>query len=215
MKPLIVLSLPNSGTTWFCGLLAKHSGLKYSDEYFNPVLNHLREVELRKVFGSELACCYRNIATGSSSEVESIISATWPRDGYELTKDNYSPFKLESFQRFFRCVILLRHTAGVFPPSRIRVWSFYEHAWQALKDAGHDLHEVSLRARAMEAHVIMARQMRADSARLGIPVVYYEDLFDGQRAKDSLQTAGLTFDGLLQEICETRRAKRIVWDSVY
>ena len=215
MKPLIILSLPNSGTTWLCGLIAKHSRAKYCDEYFNPVLNHRHEQELRTVFGSELACCYRNIATPSSAVVEQVIEKTWMRDGYELTKDNYSPFKIESFSKCFRCVVLLRHTAGVFPPSRIRVWSFYEHAWQALCESGHEMNELSIRARAMEAHWLMASHMRKDAARLGIPVLYYEDMFDDDRAQQQLKSAGLDYEDLLADVIATRRNKRVVWDAVY
>ncbi len=214
-RPLIILSLPNSGTTWLATTIAKHRPGRYYDEYFNPVLNHRHQVKLRRVFGSELACCYRNIARGDGPEVDEVIRETWCRDEYSFTKENYSPFKLRSFVRHFEVVVLLRHTAGVFPPSRGRVWSFYEHSWQALKDAGHEMVEVSLRARAMEAHALMARELRRSADELQVPIIYYEDLFNDTLMHESLRRAGLDQPAIVADISRTRREKRIQWDAVY
>lgn len=212
----IVVSLPNSGTTWFCGLLAKHTPSKYADEYFNPGLNHEHEVILRERFGTEFACCYRNIALPADERCDEIIRETWAKSDFTLTKENYSPLKLDLFTRHFTSVIvLLRHTAGVFPPSRSRVWSFYEHAWQAFADAGFPMREVTLRARCMEVHTLMARTLKRDAQRLNVPIVYYEDMRDPELARAQLMRAGVLSQELADDIKATCRPKRIDWDHVY
>jgi len=215
MNTTIVLSLPNSGTTWFCNCINKHTEGEYYDEYFNPILNSEHEVALRRTFGSELACCYKNIATDNEDTFDDTLNETWfSQTRYTLTKENYSPFKLHLFKRAFtKVVVLLRHTAGVFPPSRARVWSFYEHAWQALADAGHPLKEIGLRSRAMEAHTLMARHMRQHAKELDIPIVYNEDLHT-DRMESMVLDAGFS-QAVVDEIAKTRRPKHIDWDAVY
>lgn len=216
MTTRIIVSLPNSGTTWFCSLLAKHTGAKYADEFFNPALNHEHEVVLRERFGTEFAGCYRNIALPADARCDEIIETTWGKSQFTLTKENYSPLKLELFVRHFdHVVVLLRHTAGVFPPSRSRVWSFYEHAWQAYSDAGYTMREVTLRARCMEVHARMARQLKADAERQTVPVLFYEDMRDPDRCRVQLERAGLWTAELAAEIAATCRPKRIDWDKVY
>ena len=224
-KPLLIVSLPNSGTTWLTAVLDKCGYGPYVDEFFNPVLNHKHEMLLRQHFGSELACCYNNIASeghvgtsgfgpGKMSTLE-LVQTLWPEGTPGFTKENYSPFKLPVLNEHFRCVVLLRHTSGTFPPSRVRVWSFYEHAWQALKERSLGMHEVTLRARAMEAHAFMARHLRNSALDLGVPIIYYEDLFDDDRMPAQLTLAGLTAGGVIDEIRATRRPKRIDWGAVY
>lgn len=213
-RDLLIMSLPNSGTTWVCRCIAKHHDGDYYDEYFNPVLNDRHEVVLREAFGSELACCYRNIALEREPETRTAIQTTWMKDDYTFTKENYSPFKLHLFAEHFRVVVLLRHTAGVFPPSRVRVWSFYEHCWQALKDAGAaELREVGVRSRAMEAHAFMVRHMRKEAIRLGLPIIYYEDLFN-DRMEQMVLDAGFGAE-VAHELANSRRPKKLDWNAVY
>ena len=178
MTDLLLLSLPNSGSTWLCHLIAEHREGRYSEEFFNPVFSETNELLLRDHIGSELVSCYRNIAQSERPGFDEVIRETWGNARYTFTKENYSPFKVEAFARHFKCVVLLRSTLDVFPPSRVRVWSFYEHAWFALKEAGHPLHAVSTRGRAIEAHAIMSARQLKDAVRLGVPILHHHELFD-------------------------------------
>jgi len=218
MKPLAILSLPNSGSTWLADTLAKVAGKElgsYYHEFFNPNQNHLMETELRRFFGGELASCYQNIARPSSPELSEFIKQMWLESCHGFTKEVFSPFMIESFAETFRVVVLLRHTSGVFPPSRIRVWSFYEHAWQAMKDRGFRLQETTLRAKAYEAHFQMARHMRETAISAKVPIIYYEDLFDDELIEGALVDAGLAYPGVVEELRNTRRLKKVRWDAVY
>src|SRR5450759_2213135 len=141
-KPLLMLSLPNSGSTWFAAVLARHlpDCRYYEKEFFNPICNLKHEAVLRRNFGSELVCCYRNIALPGDARIDDDIRNTWGVEDYTFTKECQSAFKLPAFVRHFKCFVMLRSREQTFPPGRVRVWSFYEHAWFALLNAGYDLH---------------------------------------------------------------------------
>ncbi len=177
MKPRLLLSLPNSGSTWLADIVARRSGVRYFMEYFNPLRNPRHEQVLVRNFGCELVSCYRNIVSAGDAQIHDDIARTWGRDEFTFTKEVFSPFKLPVFVEHFQCAVLLRSSDGVFPPSRARVWSFYEHAWHALREAGHDVFERGARARAIEAHHFMRAVLYRDALRLGVPVIRYEDLF--------------------------------------
>ena len=194
MRPLLMLSLPNSGSTWFAALLAKHiPGCKYFDkEFFNPVCNIKHERVLQRNFGCELVGCYRNIALAGDININSDIIETWFAEDYSFTKECNSAFKLPTFVQHFNCFAFLRGLEHSFPPGRVRVWSFYEHAWWALKEAGFELRQESLRARAMEAHVIQTAAILRDADLLGVPIIRYEDVF----------TRPADISAQLREVCE-------------
>jgi hypothetical protein len=179
MKPLLMLSLPNSGSTWLADLLHEHvPGCRpYFMEFFNPLRNEKHEDVLRRQFGCELVGCYRNIAWAGGVSIDADIEQTWGRESYAFTKEVWSPTKLPAFVRHFRCFVIVRSAEESFPPSRLRVWSFYEHAWFALRDAGWQVKAERTRARALEAHGLLVGRMVEDAAALGVPVVRYRDLF--------------------------------------
>ncbi|MBZ0120874.1 MAG: hypothetical protein K8H88_28020 [Sandaracinaceae bacterium] len=175
---VLLLSLPNSGSTWTAELMAKRIPGHYAMEYFNPLRNPERGEILKRNFGCELIECYRNIVTTGDEHVHADIERTWDRDGYTFTKEVFSPAKLPIFvQHFERVVVLLRRTEGVFPPSRLRIWAFYEHAWHALREAGHMVRAETDRDRAYEAHQRLSAMLRRDARALGVPVVDYEEFF--------------------------------------
>ena len=62
MQQTVLLSLPNSGSTWFANLISNHSNHNYYDiEFFNPLQNTKYRTQLQVGFGCELIGCYRNI----------------------------------------------------------------------------------------------------------------------------------------------------------
>jgi hypothetical protein len=146
-------------------------------EFFNPIRNPVHYTRLAQHFGCELIECYRNIATGERPGLEQTITETWNAASHNFTKEVFSPMKLGAFAKHFRCFVLLRATADSLPPKRLRVWSFYEHAWHALREAGIPLRETTLEARARAAHEWLSEELAADARRLAVPVIHYRELF--------------------------------------
>jgi hypothetical protein len=212
-KPLLMLTMPNSGSTWFAKLVAERlPGCRYYDkEFFNPVCNLKHELVLRRNFGSELVGCYRNIASAGDESIDDDIRATWGTETYNFTKECQSAFKLEAFMRHFRVFAFLRPEAESFPPNRARAWSFYEHAWYSLLHHGHRLTAETTPDRALEAHRVIYSHIVADATARGVPILYYSDLFDETEVlREKLaKTFGSDTDTLLDAVVSTRvRASR-------
>jgi hypothetical protein len=207
-KPLLMLTMPNSGSTWFAKLLAERvPGCRYYDkEFFNPVCNLKHELTLRRNFGSELISCYRNIASPGDSYVDDDIVDTWGTENYNFTKECQSGFKLDAFLRHFRVFVFLRPEEESFPPKRARVWSFYEHAWHSLQYHGYLLKAETTYDRALEAHQVIYAHIVSHAKARGIPTIYYSDLFDEREAlRDRLERAvGYSGDDLADAVIATR-----------
>lgn len=214
IRPLLLLSLPNSGTTWLCNTISKYRSGKFCDEFFNPVFAHADEITLREHIGSELVSAYRNIALPPIVGFDDMIKDTWGKADFIFTKENFSPFKIEAFSKHFKCVILVRDTNNLFPPSRVRVWSFYEHAWFALKEAGWNLKAISTRDRSKEAHSILKDRMYEDAFSLGLPIIKYSQLFGNveqliQVLEKAFGNEGWEKDCAI-ELCKTKHDKRLL-----
>jgi hypothetical protein len=98
-----------------------------------------------------------------------------------------------------------------FPPSRARVWSFYEHAWHALNHHGYAMNAETTRDRAIEAHRAIYSHLVADAGRRGVPVIYYGDLFDEREALRArlAEAVGYNGDAIVDAVIATRmRADR-------
>lgn len=180
MKPLLMLSLPNSGSTWFAETIASViPGCRYAMEFFNPARNEKYEKILARQFGAELISCYRNIASPGDPLIDRDIAETWGREDYTFTKEVFSPCKLQVFTRHFDCFVFWRSEADTFPPSRPRVWSFYEHAWFALRESCSPelLFADDMRSRAREAHARLTGILRDTAFVLDVPAIEYRELF--------------------------------------
>jgi hypothetical protein len=214
MKPLLILSIPNSGSTWFADLVAKNTpgDIKYFPEFFNPLRNVRFEADLAPNFGCETIRSYRNIADPGDHVARSEVRRMWVVAGYGMTKEVFSPFKMQLFlEAGFRVVVFLRSIEQSFPPSRLRVWSFYEHAWWALKAQGMDVRADSIRERAIEAALIMRARLEGDAVQYACPVVHWESLMEAiscGRLRDGLTPAlGFDADQLAVRIWATRSAQ--------
>lgn len=210
---MLMQCLPNTGSTWLGGVIARNiPGCRYyQKEFFNPICNLKHEKALSKVFGSELVSCYENIAEGDGPLLDSCIEETWGSEDYSFTKECWSPFKTEAFTRHFRVFVLDRSREHTFPPSRVRVWSFYEHAWWALKKRGFSLGAESTKARAEEAFDVMRYSLLSDAARLGLPVISYERLWGGQaQVEAEISKALPEHDAdIAKEILESRSNRKV------
>lgn len=179
---LLMLSVPNSGSTWLAAMIAAHSRWSaYRPEFFNPIRSQEHFAALAQHFGCELVECYRNIASPGDERIHDVIRTTWKASGLNFTKEVFSPFKLGAFAQHFRVFVLLRSAEDTFPPHRLRVWSFYEHAWHALREAGLVSAKSTARTiaeRAIEAHSIMTVALEHQAHEHGATVIRYRELFD-------------------------------------
>jgi hypothetical protein len=206
-KPLLMLSLPNSGSTWLAEQIAQTtSWSSYSMEYFNPLRNPLHYGRLSSGFGCELVDCYRNIALDDYADFDDDVRDTFMRSGFNFTKEVFSPFKMRAFLRHFSLFVLLREQADTFPPKRARVWSFYEHAWFAMTGLkGVKLAGTNCQSRAIAAYRHMHDRLEQDAKELDVPIIRYRDLFDDHLLPVVMfQAIGECNDNLLNAIGSTR-----------
>lgn len=121
-KPKMLLSLPNSGSDWVMSMLTRvDSSLRYfNKEYFNPMCN-LGMVDrlLYAGFPSELGT--RIVLNGTAAEAIYSSFCT----NYNIGKEVFGFLNLDWYKKHFDCVVLLRKPESLFPPSRLRVLSWY------------------------------------------------------------------------------------------
>jgi hypothetical protein len=180
-KQYLIVSLPSHGTDWLSPILARHGGLRYYDkEYFNPICNRQHGARLESAFGCELVSCYRNIGVPWDRQIETLESLyreTWERDAFDMTKEIYSAAKVGWFARHFQVVMLYREAASVFPPSRLRVYAWYDAIYNALAEGGHITHRGwDLAERAAIAHQASWAMLREAASQYGIPILDYDQL---------------------------------------
>ena len=210
--PMLLLSLPNSGTTWLGRVIADALHLRYFEEYFNPLRNVEHEERLIVDFGCELASAYKNIIKRPNHMTLKDIDSTWFADNcWDFTREVFSPLKGPAYmQRFHTFMMIRRADDGVFPPSRLRIWSFYEHMWHALCSNGQEgLTGKSIRERAHEAHRLLCEWMRQDAQGHGIPIIENELLFDkpDNVARHIAPIFGDDTDRVTKQIVSTRKVK--------
>jgi hypothetical protein len=127
-RPLMLLSHPNGGSTWFSNCIddANDGVSLYRKEFFNPILNQKHYAVLAPHLGSELYPCVSNISKGLSPEiVKDLVADSWEKEPYNFTKEIYLAFCGEHFANHFLMLGLVRDIKYTFPPLRIRVASWY------------------------------------------------------------------------------------------
>ena len=131
MKPLLLVSQSNSGSSWFARCLAEaHPELRYFDkEFFNPMMNHRHAARLSRSLGCELHSTVDNLASVPDPEdIDQLIASTWGAEAHGFTKENFLAFKIPAFARTFEVFFLFRGADYCFPPERSRVRQWYD-AW--------------------------------------------------------------------------------------
>lgn len=183
-KQYMIIGLPSCGSDWLCPLLARHSGgrLRYFEkEYFNPITNWKHTGVLESVFGCEMVSCYRNITAPSwDSNAQRVYEQTWCKDDYNFDKELMSPFRVEHWAQRFAVALLHRSRENTFPPSRARVWSWYDAIYHSLLAHGHetcrDAKPPTLAERTRRAHDVCWRHLKEVAGRLDLPILDYDHL---------------------------------------
>jgi len=221
-RPIALLSLPNTGTDWFAGLLLRQNpALRYYREFFNPICNPKYENELNKAFGCEMVENYRILAR-PYCPCEDVYWRTWAREKYNFTKENYSGFKLDWFSLRFDVFVLYRAAELTFPGERLQVKTWYDamygsllkNKWglerdvRALVDFA-CLHADTVNKRQVAAFVIYYFKLLKDAHRYGVPVLDYDQLMRGSTEELSRVLRELPgvrdVERLAQEVSATRR----------
>ena len=216
VSPLVLLSLPNSGSTWVAGILARHieACRYYRIEFFNPLRNRKHYSRLSTIFGCELAGCFRNIVhRPTPAQFAAVLRDTWRKEDYTFTKEVFCPRMLELFRgEGFQVRVLQSDETLVFPPTRVRVYSFYEHAYVALRERRHvgPPPDAPLLAKCLSAYRNLSVMLEHDARRAGLPILRYAELLTASPAavSESLhrqQIPGLNVEAAARDIVSKRR----------
>jgi hypothetical protein len=215
----MILSLPNHGSDWLCQILAKHGhgdALRYyHKEFFNPICNPKHAGVLEGAFGCELASGYQNIGVRSceqEAELEAVYGESWASERYNFDKENFSVIKVPFFARHFQLAFLYRAVDNVFPPSRLRVWAWYDAIYMGLLSTGVvlDNEPRDLEERARVAHAACWGEMKHQAEALDAPILDYEKLCTAGSVDELAEHLG---SGWIAEAVDVPAAAAEVFES--
>lgn len=233
MRPWMCLSLPNSGSDWFAELVAQCTpGARYyRKEFFNPVTNWEHLGTLAEVFGCELPSTAGNLYRQMNHMVDdedialmlSVIDSTWgQQDRWNCNKEVWSFANAAVFQQRFQLWGLSRSAATLFPPSRARVWAWYDAIACAAAIEATPFREFEQRCRM--AHGIATGMLQENANRIGFPILDYDRLITGDAfvvmgeieklCVTKSVVDGLDMERLLRRVLLERRQKKTQTDQV-
>jgi len=142
-KPIILFSMPSSGSDWFADTIKfSQNNIFYYREFFNPATNQFYDDILSPEFGCEYISCYKNIFKYDRENCDIILKNTWNKQKFNFTKENYAISKAEFFVENFRCIAFTRDIENSFPPSRGgQVYGWYDAIYKSLLDNINNLPE--------------------------------------------------------------------------
>ncbi len=218
-KPFLLLGTPNSGTDWLAGCIVRVTGWRYfQKEFFNPLTNAQHSETLLSNFGSELVTGLENLATCHTQGIDAVVERTWPADTFDFNKEVWSFCKLPALVAHFDCLVITRSAASLFPPSRLRVWQWYDAIYHAFArvHGPHWQHEhFTPQARALHAHAVASDRLTRDATAIGVPQLSYDHLINAE--SDEIHRVCCYIEKhwpipalhLAAEILATRRQKKV------
>ena len=220
MKPIMMLGMPNCGSTWLAPIIATYSGLSYYDkEFFNPGTNPLHREEIASGFGSEQVSTYMNIANDvekHSDALDAIFESTWAKYTWDFDKEVYMAWKLPWVTRHFTCFVLDRKPGSLFPASRANVLIWYEAIHHSLMAHGRVelTAKRTLLSRAMLAHRI-GRELLL---RAGLPIIDLDVFSYGTPTRIARELrevpVHMNVDAVVAEVMATRKTSRKTWREI-
>lgn len=138
-QSLLLVSQPNSGSTWFSNCIARANPAiaMYPKEFFNPVLNQKYYAALAPHLGCELYPCVGNISKElDAPTVDKIVTDSWDKEPYNFTKEVFFSFCAEEFSRRFHTFGVTRDISYTFPPLTVRVVGWYVACFHSIMSHG-------------------------------------------------------------------------------
>lgn len=234
VRPFMMLALPNTGTDWFVSQICdSNEKLKYYREYFNPITNHICPDKIATIFGCELSETINTIAKPCSwQQYKAVLDATWNKDKFNFTKENYSIFQIHHHCRAFNCFVLHRELEYCLPSlNRLNdVNSWYDAIYQSIANniilldseiqsivAFAKKHADTLSKRTAAAHIIGYRQILKSAQKFNLPVIEYNTLMDGTKDEITFHLQALKLcspERLAEKIIKSRHHRQNVSDRL-
>lgn len=172
---------------------------------------------LGRAFGCELVSYYRQLGTRDAASVAWVIRETGALEKFRFNKEVWSFAKLPMLCAHFDCLVLTRAAESLFPPSRLRVWQWYDAIYNALL-VSYPLGKMLLlaghpRERCLAAHEAARFILETDAARCGVPIIDYDMMASGDSgdvaavARCIAQRWPLNAEKLAETILSSRQVK--------
>jgi hypothetical protein len=215
-KPLMMMTLPSSGSTWLADVIVRELGLvahQKSCEFFQPLTNLALYEPLSKCFGSENPSCMDNIMTMPKQDDFDFAVKQFHKHGYTFCKEVFQFFHTPLFVRHFDVFFLYRSAEHTFPPSRLRVLSWYDAIATAIENkVGNRFSRTNLLARAIESHEwCWGYLIKGYAESYGLPILNYEtianDVEAGVRGELGKVFSGDDLSRLVQAVMASRKPR--------
>lgn len=209
-RPLMINAMPSSGSDWFvsclqaaCPEIVCHPTAK---EFFNPLCNLEHYDAMSKVFGCETVDCYKNITRLIRPEEAEPFVDMFMSQELTMTKEVWSAWHGFMFGRWFDVVGFVRRPENTFPPTRIRVWSWYRAVAASLGIDG------DLKSSCLRAHDAMWKEIQHSLLDIYLPTIQWEkcmsyELDQLDKYFNGLLPSWIPCRRLAEIICETRRLR--------
>ncbi len=177
-RPLLMLSLPSSGTKWVANQIAMLDRISYyGREFFNPIVNAEEFVWMKEHFGCELPMCMWNMVRPLPRSIVKYSAERFAEFGFNFAKENFHFFHAEQLKEEFDIFFYKRSAENTFPPTRLRVYAWYD-AMATVVDThlDTDITKSSLYERAVETHSVWWLYGERIAKKNGFPIIYFEEL---------------------------------------
>ena len=213
---LLIAAMPSSGSDWFADCLLKSSAQLVTHatakEPLNPICNLDHFDVLAKVFGCEAEPAIASIAASpSQSQVDEVLPiALGPQVNF--IKEVWVGYQLPQLQQHFHTITLTRSYDNTFPPSRVRVYSWYLALARSIELNLELNHHANLskmfRYRVVTAHRMYQKLLQQHSNHLAWEHLMEADIFQLQATFRSLQLDRFADVEQLASIITTTRQQR-------
>jgi hypothetical protein len=164
----VILSMPSSGSDWFADCWRVQENV-FHKEFFNPITNPIPNVV--DAFGCEMVSHYKKIVNPGDMgpAIQDFIASEWT-----MTKEVWVLDPLPFLEAGLEVTVFLRMAQNTFPPSRVRVYSWYDAIMHSF---GNTLVHKDRTMTAHYAHNLMQTRLLEAAKRYKLPVIWWEDCF--------------------------------------
>lgn len=147
--------MPSSGSDWFASCILAVSDLRAhptAKEPLNPICNIEHFDLIATAFGCEAANTLRRIAAPPRQDtVDHVLELAIPPE-VNFVKEVWCGYQLEQLEDHFHILTMTRSAVNTFPPTRVRVYSWYLALARSIESNLHIDLPSTLHARIAVAH---------------------------------------------------------------